>query len=143
MVKLEHPASRQPGVKVMAHSLVYLFSATWCGPCNMIAPFYKQLSLKYPDAMFLKIDVDKCPGTAAANNVSAMPTFVFFRTRVELERIRGADKGQLENKVKQYYTSAASDSAEGGESAGAASAGLDGGLVGLGQSTRIDPIQCY
>ena len=96
----------------------------------MIAPFYKQLSLKYPDAMFLKIDVDKCPGTAAANNVSAMPTFVFFRNRVELERIRGADKNQLENKVKQYYT-AASESGEGaGEGAAGASSGLDGGLVG-------------
>ena len=97
----------------------------------MIAPFYKQLSLKYPDAMFLKIDVDKCPGTAAANNVSAMPTFVFFRNRVELERIRGTDKNQLENKVKQYYTPAGSDSGsgEGAEGSGAASAGLEGGLV--------------
>lgn len=108
----------------------------------MIAPFYKQLSLKYPDAMFLKIDVDKCPGTAAANNVSAMPTFVFFRNRVELERIRGADKNQLENKVKQYYTAASDSSAEGGEGAGAgASAGLDGGLVGVIQEpTRLEEL---
>lgn len=124
------------------------FYATWCGPCNMIAPFYKQLSLKYPDAMFLKIDVDKCPGTAAANNVSAMPTFVFFRNRVELERIRGADKGTLESKVKQYYTAGAggSDSAEGGGAAGGegagASAGLDGGLMDLASMINKAQSEC-
>ena len=90
------------------------FFATWCGPCNMIAPFVKSLCVKYPTVMFMKVDVDKCPGTAAANNVSAMPTFIFFRGRVELERIRGADKTQLENKVKQH-SSGGSGSAEGGE----------------------------
>lgn len=80
------------------------FFATWCGPCNMIAPFFKQLSTRYPNAVFIKIDVDKCQGTAMANNVSAMPTFVFMRNRVEIDRIRGADKNSLENKVKQHYT---------------------------------------
>ena len=78
----------------------------------MIAPFIKQLATKYPDALFLKVNVDKCPGTAAANNVSAMPTFVFFRNRAELERIRGADKTQLENKVKQYYAAGGSSGAD-------------------------------
>ena len=84
------------------------FFATWCGPCNMIAPFFKQLTTKYPNALFLKVDVDKCPGTAAANNVSAMPTFILFKQRVELIRIRGADKTQLENKIKEFYTEATS-----------------------------------
>lgn len=79
------------------------FFATWCGPCNMIAPFFKQLTSKYPNAVFMKVDVDKCPGTAAANNVSAMPTFILFKQRAEIARIRGADKNQLENKIKELY----------------------------------------
>jgi thioredoxin len=89
------------------------FFATWCGPCNQIAPFYKQLATKNPNVMFLKVDVDKCPGTAAANNVSAMPTFIFFRNRSELERLRGADKSALESKVKQHSESSA-QTGEGG-----------------------------
>jgi len=101
------------------------FYATWCGPCNMIAPFYKQLSTKYPNAMFLKIDVDKCPGTAAANNVNAMPTFVFFRNQSELERLRGADKAQLENKIKQFYSGGESASSEQGASEAGPSANGD------------------
>lgn len=69
----------------------------------MIAPFFKQLSTKYPNAFFLKVDVDKCPGTAAANEVSSMPTFIFYRNQTVLDRIRGANKAVLEEKVKQYY----------------------------------------
>ena len=106
------------------------FFATWCGPCNMIAPFFKQLSTKYPNAMFLKVDVDKCPGTAAANNVSAMPTFIFFRNRVELDRARGADKTNLENKIKQYYAGGPESSSSGLVTPDpASSAGLEGEYV--------------
>lgn len=106
------------------------FFATWCGPCNMIAPFFKQLAAKYPNAVFIKIDVDKCQGTAMANQVSAMPTFVFFRNRSEIDRIRGADKAQLENKVKQYYSQPSTVDAAGSTSdAAAANAGVEGEFV--------------
>lgn len=42
----------------------------------MIAPIYKELSNTYDDVVFLKVDVDDNPETAANYNVSAMPTFV-------------------------------------------------------------------
>ncbi|OVA17312.1 Translation initiation factor IF2/IF5 [Macleaya cordata] len=37
------------------------FSASWCGPCRMLAPLYGELSEKYPTLMFLTIDVDELP----------------------------------------------------------------------------------
>jgi len=108
------------------------FFATWCGPCIAIAPFLKQLSTKYPLVHFLKVDVDKCPGTAAAYNVSAMPTFVFFRARTEIDRMRGADKANLENKIKTHIEASASAAA--GESGGeitAAPKGAYGDFIDL------------
>ncbi|ELK17671.1 Thioredoxin [Pteropus alecto] len=36
------------------------FSATWCGPCKMIKPFFHSLSEKYSNVVFLEVDVDDC-----------------------------------------------------------------------------------
>lgn len=53
-----------------------------CGPCQRIAPHFEMLPNKYPKAIFLKVDVDKCQDTASSQGVSAMPTFIFYRNRV-------------------------------------------------------------
>lgn len=53
-----------------------------CGPCQRIAPLFEQFPTKYPRAIFLKVDVDKCQDTAASQGVSAMPTFIFYRNKV-------------------------------------------------------------
>jgi len=78
------------------------FTASWCGPCKRIAPFFEDMSNKYTRATFLKVDVDDCQDTAAANGVSAMPTFIFFRNKTKIDRIQGADTAALEEKVKQH-----------------------------------------
>ncbi|XP_026484371.1 thioredoxin-like protein 1 [Vanessa tameamea] len=79
------------------------FTATWCPPCQRIAPFFEQLPAKFPRAVFLKVDVDRCAETASAQGISAMPTFIFYRNRTRIDRLQGADVASLENKVRQYY----------------------------------------
>ncbi|KAI8429570.1 hypothetical protein MSG28_000186 [Choristoneura fumiferana] len=81
------------------------FTASWCGPCQRISPFFEQLPAKFPRAVFLKVDVDRCGETASAQGVSAMPTFLFFRNRTKIDRLQGADSNALETKVRQYYGS--------------------------------------
>ncbi|KAL5671110.1 hypothetical protein ACJX0J_015416, partial [Zea mays] len=39
-------------------TVVANFSASWCGPCRVIAPVYAEMSQTYPQLMFLTIDVD-------------------------------------------------------------------------------------
>nr|XP_021143997.1 thioredoxin-like protein 1 [Columba livia] len=73
-----------------------------CGPCLRIAPAFNALSNKYPQATFLEVDVHQCQGTAATNNISATPTFLFFRNKVRIDQYQGADAVGLEEKIKQH-----------------------------------------
>lgn len=93
------------------------FTASWCGPCQRMAPIFDQLARKYPLAIFLKVDIDKCPEVAAANGVSAMPTFIFFKNKSKVDCVRGADPTALEDKIQQLY------GGENGEDSEAALAG--------------------
>ena len=67
------------------------------------------MSLKYPNAHFLNVDVDDCPDTKGAYQITAMPTFVFLRNKTRLALMQGADKAGLEAKIKQFYTESESE----------------------------------
>lgn len=88
--------------------LVVDFFATWCGPCKKIAPKFASLSEKYSDVVFVKVDVDICRNTAKRYEVSAMPTFLFFKNREKLEgQVRGPDEGALEAGILRHRTEVA------------------------------------
>ena len=76
------------------------FMATWCGPCNQIAPEVHRFAKLYQGrAVFVKVDVDRNKALAQKYRVTAMPTFVFFSGSNELGRVRGASPRKLENEV--------------------------------------------
>ncbi|NP_001279832.1 thioredoxin-like protein 1 [Callorhinchus milii] len=81
---------------------VVKFTMKGCGPCVRIAPAFSRLSSKYPHAIFLEVGVHQCQQTATANNISATPSFLFFRNKVRIDQFHGADANGLEEKVKQH-----------------------------------------
>ncbi|RRT32387.1 hypothetical protein B296_00056884 [Ensete ventricosum] len=81
------------------------FSASWCGPCRMIAPLYKELSEKYPSLMFLTIDVDELMDFSSSWDIHATPTFFFLKDGQQLDKLIGANKPELEKKVIMFVDS--------------------------------------
>ena len=52
------------------------FWATWCGPCQMLAPVLEELSQQIK---VVKVDVDENPQLAMAFQVASIPTVIAFR----------------------------------------------------------------
>ena len=53
------------------------FTATWCGPCQRIAPILEELADEYKkDIVIYKVDIDKERGLAEAFNVSSIPAIL-------------------------------------------------------------------
>lgn len=67
------------------------FYATWCGPCQMMAPILEQVGNQLKGRLqVVKIDTDKYPQLASQYQIQALPTLVLFKNGQPMERIEGA-----------------------------------------------------
>ena len=67
------------------------FWATWCGPCQMLAPALEELSRQ---VKVVKVDVDENPQLAMAFQVSSIPTVVSFWDGKALKKSVGVVPGE-------------------------------------------------
>ncbi|XP_059793450.1 thioredoxin-like [Balaenoptera ricei] len=77
------------------------FSATWCGPCKMIKPFFLSLSEKYSKVAFLQVHVDDCQDVASECEGKCMPIFQFFKKGQKVGEFSGANKEKLEATINE------------------------------------------
>jgi len=69
------------------------FWATWCGPCQMVAPAIDELAAEYRGrAKIGKCDVDHAPGLASRYGVQSIPTILTFRAGQVVHRLVGAKR---------------------------------------------------
>ncbi|MEE8490984.1 MAG: thioredoxin [Acidimicrobiia bacterium] len=78
------------------------FWAEWCGPCRSFAPTYEEMSEKYPDLVFAKVDTEDQPELAGSFNIRSIPTLMVFRDQIILYSQAGALPPQhLEDLIEQ------------------------------------------
>ena len=66
------------------------FYATWCGPCQMMAPILEQVGAHLKNRVqVVKIDTDRYPGLATQYQIHALPTLALFKNGQLVERIEG------------------------------------------------------
>ena len=69
--------------------------AEWCGPCRLLGPTIEELAGQYDGSVKVgKLDVDENPQTAAAYQVSSIPTVLLFQNGEVLERFVGVQPKQ-------------------------------------------------
>ncbi|KAF7315205.1 Thioredoxin h [Mycena indigotica] len=83
-------------------TVVVDFHAEWCQPCKMIAPRYNALASDYPQAVFLRVDVDEQKAIAAKYQITAMPTFLAIKYGKVVDMLRGADPYGLAKLIGQH-----------------------------------------
>lgn len=75
--------------------IVIDFYANWCGPCRTIAPFFMELSKKYSDVVFVKVNVDDAEEITDVFGISVMPTFVLEWNGEVIETTQGANEKKI------------------------------------------------
>ncbi|MCW9024669.1 MAG: thioredoxin [Gammaproteobacteria bacterium] len=75
------------------------FWAPWCGPCQSFGPVYEEISEKYPDIVFAKVDTQTEQELGGMFNIRSIPTLMIFREQVIIYSEAGALPGQAFEKL--------------------------------------------
>lgn len=90
--------------EVLDHKGVVLvdFYADWCGPCKVVAPILDELSEKYKDVLFAKVDVDKNQDLASKYSIFSIPTFLIIKNGEVKNQFVGAQSREgFEEEIKK------------------------------------------
>lgn len=80
------------------------FWASWCGPCQIVAPVVEQLAQEYEGKLKVgKLDVDASPQTPMRYGIRSIPSILFFKHGKLVDTVVGAvAKAYLVEKIDQH-----------------------------------------
>jgi thioredoxin 1 len=84
-----------------ANPVLVDFWATWCRPCQMVAPILEELTQEYSGKLTIaKLDVDQNQQTAQKFHVMSIPTMIIFKGGKPVSNIVGfKPKDQLKKEL--------------------------------------------
>lgn len=81
------------------------FYADWCGPCKMVSPILEEINSERDDVEIVKVDVDSTPLTASKFGIRSIPTIVFLKNGIEIDRLSGAaPKAVLNQHIDKIFS---------------------------------------
>ncbi|CAL8133846.1 unnamed protein product [Orchesella dallaii] len=82
--------------------VVIEFTAQWCNASATSLKKVSDLAANNPDVAFIKIDAEKNRDVSDLYNVNALPTFIFLKAGVQVDRMDYSLPSELEQKVNKY-----------------------------------------
>lgn len=81
------------------------FTATWCGPCKMLARIVEQLAVEWQGKVrVVQLDVDDNPGLAAEYQVMGVPTLMLFVQGKPRHRMTGyKPKDKVQKEFESFF----------------------------------------
>ena len=78
------------------------FWASWCGPCMMLKPIYKELSDEIRGIKFCSVDTQANGEWAMEHNITGIPCIIAFKDGREIDRIIGLmPREQLKKAIEE------------------------------------------
>ena len=79
------------------------FYATWCMPCQMLAPILEEIASETQNFDIAKINIDENQELAIENEIEVVPTMLIYKNGQVVERVEGLlSKSQILNKMEKY-----------------------------------------
>lgn len=79
--------------------LLVQYTATWCGPCKALTPRLSNLSNKYENITFVKVDIEENMDSAVELGISTVPTVMIYDGDTLINRSVGANVDSVYSKI--------------------------------------------
>uniref|UniRef100_A0AAY4BDT3 Thioredoxin domain-containing protein n=2 Tax=Denticeps clupeoides TaxID=299321 RepID=A0AAY4BDT3_9TELE len=81
------------------------FLAPWAPQCIQMNDVMAQLAKEHPQAVFVKLDAEAVPEVSEKYEISAVPTFLLFKSGKVIDKLDGAHAPELTKKVQKLASS--------------------------------------
>ena len=77
--------------------------ADWCLPCEVLTPILQELDKKYKGVEFYRVNSDEANNFSTINNITSIPTLIFYKDGEEKERIVGVESlDKISSVIEEY-----------------------------------------